>query len=279
MLRDFYIVHRRKPSLFDAQGAPLWSTCLRHVAFVAPGFVHTDADEVFAEQDAYKFLLEVVCGLQSPVWGETEVFGQFKEFSQQWVQTEPRRQTLVQKILNDAKAIRTQYLRHLGTQSYGGWVRKHLRSPQVHVLGGGILTREILPYLQKLKVEIVLHVRSPGKIDFFDGPVMNIKDGKFTGGAVIVAAPLSAAEIASWLGHSVAPTQLFDMRDDSATAPVQVSSATQAFLLRDIFAQIEKTKALLVPRLAQVQREISSRSARAAEKSLLRPLGWDDLCA
>ena len=42
--------------------------------------VISSADEVFTGQNAYVFLLEVVCGLKSPILGETEVHGQYREF-------------------------------------------------------------------------------------------------------------------------------------------------------------------------------------------------------
>jgi hypothetical protein len=38
--------------------------------------------EVFRGQQAYRFLLEVICGLNSPIVGKTAVMGQFKEFLQ-----------------------------------------------------------------------------------------------------------------------------------------------------------------------------------------------------
>src|SRR5262245_56244792 len=70
-----------------------WKTCLRRILFLntnencalieaaESGQLLEPTVEVFRGQDAYRFLLEVICGLNSPIVGETAVMGQFKEFS------------------------------------------------------------------------------------------------------------------------------------------------------------------------------------------------------
>ncbi len=288
MIQDLRIIHRRKPSQFCAtefSGIPVWSTCLRSLAFV-PGDFSAPlevSDEVYAGQEAYQFLLEIACGLHSPILGETEVFGQFKVFSQEWLKAQPGRATLVQRILNDAKAIRSEHLSGLGNQSYGSWVRKNLQDKRVHILGAGILAREILPYLVKQGRDVVLHVRDITKIDFFSGSVHEISQNAFDHGAVLVAAPMSRDEIVRWLqgcdrvGQAV-PSQIFDLRETSSSDGLELKTKTH--LLSDIFEQIEHTKKLLLPRIEKVREEIRSRGEKAAEHfSLHRPKGWDDICA
>jgi glutamyl-tRNA reductase len=276
MIQDFYIVHRHKPKPFVDASCPVWSTCLRSLAFTTPAFASAIGDELYSHRQAYKFLLEVICGLHSPIVGETEVFGQFKTFSHEWVKADPRRAGLVQRLLNDAKAIRSQYLSHLGTQSYGSWVRKNLTSKRVHIVGAGSLAREILPYLLKQERDVVLHVREIAKVDFFQGEIRSFKDSAFDHGAVIVAAPLKASELSAWLGTRTAE-QVFDLRDTSSDDPLKTKAQTR--VLKDIFAQIEKTKSLLQPRLVEVRREVEERCEKVADHSVLRPQGWDDLCA
>lgn len=276
MLNDFYILHRHKPNLIAHGQFPLWSTCLRSLAFsknlrAAPG------DEIFTQTAAYRFLLQVICGLQSPILGETEVFGQFKKFSQEWLALEPQRAPLVQRLLSDAKAVRTQYLRDLGTQSYGSWVRTHLRPERVHFLGAGQLAREIYPYLEKQQREIVLHARTAQTVisDSFPVPVRAVAERAFDHGALIVAAPLTAHEIAHWLGNAQ-PAQIIDLRDCSSEDRLAYPGVV---VLKDIFSHIEKTRRALQPRVEKAQLEIAQRSERAAARPLVRPQGWDDLCA
>ena len=278
MLQDLRIVHRLKPHAFaSATTAPVWATCLRSLAFGDASLAVEAGDEIYSQEAAYKFLLEVACGLKSPIVGETEVFGQFKIFAQEWIRLEPKRAGLVQRILSDTKAIRNQFLTGMGVQSYGSWVRSKLSQNRVHILGGGQLVNEIYPYLAKQKREILLHLRSVQKVALA-APKVAISDMAFDGGVVIVAAPMSSHEILAWLDGKT-PDQFIDLRDNSNEDRVIFTRKVKTHLLIDIFNEIEKTKTLLAPRLEGVQREIRERSERAATQSLIRPQGWDDLCA
>src|SRR3989475_6294583 len=72
-----------------------WQTCLRRILFLNSndnravieaaevGKAVPPTVEVFRAQEAYRFLLEVICGLNSPIVGETAVMGQFKKISLQ----------------------------------------------------------------------------------------------------------------------------------------------------------------------------------------------------
>ncbi len=280
MIQELNIIHRRKPHTFTSNGEiPVWATCLRSLAFAPAELEARRADdEVYSDNSAYRFLLEVVCGLHSPVVGETEVFGQFKVFSQEWLKADPRKAPLVRQILSDAKAIRNQYLRDLGAQSYGSWVRKNLKAPRVHILGAGILVREILPYLVKEGREVVLHARDVKKIDFHAGEICEwLSKPLEEGAAVLVAAPVGAREIEPWLTRT--PCQIFDLREDSNRDVICAPGPTELLTLHGIFNEIEQTKGRLQPRLEEVRREIRERSEKAAHRSVLRPLGWDDICA
>ena len=274
MLHDFHIVHRLKPARFsEASEIPVWATCLRSLAF-APGPVEiSDADELYARGDAYRFLLEVVCGLKSPILGETEVFGQFKQFSQEWLKIEPQRASLVQKILTDAKSVRSQYLIELGVQSYGSWIRHNLQGKRAHFLGAGQMVREILPYLRKKGCAIEIHTRDPRKYIDFNAHALSA--GRFDRGALIVAAPMGADDIVKWLAGRT-PDQVIDLRDDSSIDRLDLGVKTVR--LSDIFSEIAVTRAKLQPRLEAAQKAIHECSQRAASLAIVRPQGWDDLC-
>src|SRR6185436_7957636 len=149
-----------------------WQTCLRRILFLNARdnqdileTIETDGllppiVEVFRGQQAYRFLLEVICGLNSPIVGETAVMGQFKDFLQNakfpntsWGNFLRR---LATNLMIDAKSVRTRHLQSLGSQSYGSLVRQHVKGlPAVAVLGSGKLAREILPWLiGKTKVRV-----------------------------------------------------------------------------------------------------------------------------
>lgn len=257
----------------------VWETCLRSIAFTAdPDQVDlADHDELFVSHHAYEFLLEIICGMQSPIVGETEVFGQFKNFAKEWQRLEPQRASLIQRLFADAKEIRSRFLCGLGTQSYGGWLKRNMNSRQIHIIGGGQLAQEISPYLLKSSDALTLHVRTPGKMTVKGALVKSLSEKAFDGGGVVIAAPVSAREIEAWFS-GIIPKEIFDLRAESATDPLAVPHG-RVQALADIFAEIEQTKARLLPIIDQVKREISARGERLAALSVVRPQGWDDICA
>lgn len=277
MLKDLCLYHRRKPHGSSSVPGLTWETCLRSITLVSPevpALINAVDGEVFREGDAYRFLLEIICGLHSPILGETEVFGQFKVFAKQWVKAEPHKASLVQRLFADAKAIRTRHLAHLGSQSYGGWLKKNVRENTVHILGAGQLAREILPYLVKAGKSVTVHVREPARAAFPGIEVRNLKDQKFSGGALIVAAPLKASDIEAW--YIQPPARIYDLRDNSSEDALPGS---QNVVLKDIFGQIESTKVRLKPVVEKVKAEISHLTYRLASEVQVRPQGWDDICA
>src|SRR5262245_24041954 len=97
------------------------STCLREVriavlpADVAPSQVEGATDyEVHGGADAYRFLLQLACGLESEIAGETEIFGQIK---QAWRDYEATHATearalrpWMQRLLQDTKEVRSEHV-------------------------------------------------------------------------------------------------------------------------------------------------------------------------
>ena len=88
MLDQFAVIHipgSRKsetPAFFnESEGWILWRTCLRSIWMgLSPNGISdlplgplADSVETYTGEAAYGFLLEVVCGLHSPLAGETEV--------------------------------------------------------------------------------------------------------------------------------------------------------------------------------------------------------------
>jgi glutamyl-tRNA reductase len=237
-----------------------------------------DGDEQFHGEEAYRFLLEIICGIHSPIIGETEVLGQFKRFAQDWVRLSPKRATLVQRLFADAKQIRESYLKNLGHQSYGSWVRKNLRCDRVHILGAGHLAQEVVPYVLKRAIEVTVHARNESKVGWHSGPVRSLSEKAFAGGgALVIAAPMSAAEVREWMGGRPVE-QIFDLRETSVSDPLELPGV-RCHGLHDIFTQIEETRRQLEPLVEQVRREIRQRGVVAGQAAQVRPQGWDDLCA
>ena len=133
-----------------------FATCLRSIV-ISEDFGLPDVledYEFYQGRQAYGFLLEVVCGLHSPMIGETEIFGQFKDFvCKNKNEFNSEMNHIVSHLLQEAKKIRNDFLQNLGCTSYGSLLRKHLRSGNrdIHMIGAGSLSQDILPWFYKIK--------------------------------------------------------------------------------------------------------------------------------
>jgi glutamyl-tRNA reductase len=245
--------------------------------------------EVFREEKAYQFLLEVVSGLQSPMVAETEVFGQFKTFFDQalaergsdWVF-----RPVMERLLADVKMIRQKHLEGLGGQSYGSLARKHLNDfRQVGIVGAGNLTREILPWFAKKDLGVRVYCRNPLKAGDLanEFPAVEVVDlitpTTFAEDALILAAPVSSEWFSQWQAdHFPKLKAVLDLRGECTTDPL----SSPNFLvtnLTEFFAQIEANRQSTEAAVASAHLEINNIMAQIGKAVRNRPFGWDDLCA
>jgi glutamyl-tRNA reductase len=273
-----------------------WQTCLRRVSLLHKSTsasllpaVH-ETSEIFEGKDAYNFLLEVVCGLRSPLIGETAVMGQFREFcahakfpASEWGWFLRK---LTSDVLVDAKRVRYRHLEGLGSQSYGGMVRQHLKNiPSVFVLGAGQLAQEILPWLMG-KTDVTVFYRNAMRAECLLKDYPQLRLAQFTEAAhvenresaIVIAAPLSAKEIESWIGLQSTPfVKALDLRGEAESDPFQPSFPI--LRLSEMFAALKNERPKVAARLAAARAEISKAGQRLAEQAQFRPFGWEDLCA
>jgi hypothetical protein len=167
-LSDLIVLNRKGASGPAAGSAgPLHSacgisTCLREVRVAAlPAELHpsatesaTDGFERFRGVDAYRFMLLLACGLESEIAGETEILGQIKdawrEHESADVQAATALRPWMQRLLQDTKEIRSEYVVGLGSATYGSLVRRLLGTEPdgtTLLLGAGQLAEAVLPYL------------------------------------------------------------------------------------------------------------------------------------
>jgi glutamyl-tRNA reductase len=120
---------------------------------------------VLRDQEAYSFLLEVICGLKSKLLGETEIVSQFKNAFHEYSSNQLRDRRLIRllnKIFQDAKTIRTMYLLGLRQKSYAAMVNHYLiqaDAKEVVILGSGLLAQNLIRQLHK-KFRISLCARN-----------------------------------------------------------------------------------------------------------------------
>lgn len=122
--------------------------------------------------DAYEFLLRVACGLESAIIGETDVFGQIKKSWREFEKKAPDEAAAlrpwIQKLFEDTKWIRKEFIQGLGGKSYGSLVRKILplkAGEKILIVGAGQLARSMVPYF--LENPLVLWNRTPENLKNF----------------------------------------------------------------------------------------------------------------
>ena len=142
----------------------VFDTCQRRIAIFngsRPKSVSIQGTKVqlFRGVEAYEFLLRFICGLESSLPGETEVFGQFKEAWRTYGRANRaplvlELQSWIQQLFKDAKKIRAEHLLDLGSASYAGLARKELEpndGDSVLVMGAGTLAQSVLTLFKKQK--------------------------------------------------------------------------------------------------------------------------------
>lgn len=137
---------------------------------------------------AYKFLLETICGLKSRILGENEIVGQFKQSYSDFLELphhNPHIMPILEKLLKDAKEVRTKYLLEIGQLSYAGITRKLLmnkapKRSEVLILGSGQLAEDTIKLLGR-HFQVVLSARNQTKVAALisSHPQYNIKTIKW----------------------------------------------------------------------------------------------------
>lgn len=297
MTQDFLVLHRTGPERYQlAAEAEAFSfmTCLRHVVI---GDTHEIADlasqggDLLRGEEAYRFVLEVICGLHSPLIGETEVAGQFKNTVASYsYPATPWGSALAKTfkaLFEDAKKIRDAHLKDLGSQSYGSVLRREVRGlREIHMLGAGHLVQEILPWVMKDSLKITLHVRDVARAR--EGLAAKLSADQLArvsvvavgshavGGALVVAAPVASSEIAAWAGD--APVAFVaDLRADSSVD--KLNSFTRVLELGEFMSRLSENQSVLQERKRLALVAISKAALERARTVEYRPFGWEDVCA
>jgi len=279
---DFSVVQSAPGQGGAVAGAVVWRTCLREIAFVANGAAVPDAAAAFHDEAAYTHLLEVICGLASPIVGETEVMAQFKAFA---ATLPPEFADLRQtsgRLLLDARTVRTRYLTGLGSRSYGSAVRRHVRDcTRVSLVGTGLLAQEILPFLteagrvvdvwgRRESVDWNLANATYRTLDSAVGPAL---EGRC---AIVIAAPLPTADVARLQQRYAEVVKAVDLRGESHLAP---PTGMPVVTLADVFSEIEAAAETSARQAAAARAAIRDCARAFTTRAKLNPSGWHDLCA
>lgn len=294
MAESIAVLNAKPGRNFAAQfpQALVWKTCLREIAILDVRHFRSEdllaGDELYTREDSYRFLLEVICGLHSPVLGETEVLGQFKSFAQRAMEGPAARCTApwIQRLIADAKRIRTNHLTGLGGRSYGHLAHSNLAAcSRIIVLGAGHLAQEVLPWFSDHRVEVfcrrpeaaseLTSRHAEARIHSMDDSI----SAENTATGLIIAAPMSAAEIADWVrDRAVTIETIVDLRGESPNDPLAIASV-RVIHFQDILDDLETNCRFANGRVERARREIQQKALEFWDRYEIRPFGWEDLCA
>ncbi|WP_415064156.1 hypothetical protein [Bdellovibrio sp.] len=299
-MEDILLVHRKSNRNFSEslQDAAIWKTCLRKILFCTEtelndfsDLIEVD-DQVLRGEKALSLLLEILCGLHSPIVGETEVFGQFRNFVDSRKQLQDPLFADHQKWLNfvmaEVKRTRAEHLVGMGSQSYGSLLRRYTKEVEsVTICGSGHLAQEILPWLAHKKSMQVL-CRDVTKLQDFAAKYNNLSlttynDSYIHGEAMVIAAPLTDTRILELMNRQeTRPQAVFDLRgeENNLASLLATQFPHVSFMgLHQFFAEIEETKKETQTKLEALKAHLLERALTFTQRTELRPLGWDDICA
>ncbi len=277
------VIHRPRGTTAPALAGTVWSTCLRELAFVP----YADADQALAErtlvgEEAYALVLEIVCGLRSPLVGETEVQAQFKAFlSSLDPSTHGWLLQFGQRILADAKSIRHEYLQGLGVGGYGRLALRGAAGARLAIVGAGALAQDILDHAGTGRAIDVWRRRNGDDLLVASGTCRRLliqdadAEPRLTGStSLIVAAPVQADALDRIAACYLELADIVDLRaSDEVTDVVPRVPRTR---LTDLLAHLETSRPKPV---ALARAAIRERARTFGIRCQLRPFGWDDLCA
>lgn len=307
-MEDILLVHRKSNLNFgdnlpqdfahSLQDAAIFKTCLRKILFCTEAELNNYADvlqkedQILRGESALALLLEILCGLHSPIVGETEVFGQFRNFIESRKQMGDTlfgdHQKWLQFVFAEVKKTRAEHLVGIGSQSYGSLLRRYAKDVEdITICGSGHLAQEILPWLAHKKSMQVL-CREASKMEAFAAKYNNLAVNTYTdsyvhGEAMVIAAPLTDTRILELMSRQdVRPKYVFDLRGEENNLQALIATHfphVSLMGLHQFFAEIEENKKETDLKILALKQSLLDKALAFMQRTELRPLGWDDLCA
>jgi len=258
---------------------------LREVLFFDDADAAVSAGEPILEGDAYRLLLEIICGLRSPMLGETQVMGQFKAFLATLDDRHGPLRKVGQRLLGEARRISERHLRHLGSRSYGSATYRRVAGcPRVAVIGTGALSVELIKYIADGTCDVDQWGRRlPADVAGRDG-VSYRQLGDAGGGpltdvaaALVVAAPVPSVIVDAVARRYPGLRRVVDLRSETDLGPLDVTAPVVT--LAEIFSEVETARRDAVQHIEAARAGVARLSREYELRDELRPFGWDDLCA
>ncbi len=242
-----------------------------------------DRWEMKTGYEAYRLLLEIISGLKSKLFGETEVLAQFRKRFQEVPDAAfgEYLAKLKDNLIEDCRTLRSGYLQNLGEQSYGGLADKYLSdakltSSEVALLGTGQLAEKILPWLSQSGRKAKIVGRNPDRLErlsaISNSPFHLLEDWSPAGEAWVIAAPMN---LSPWMDKLVPGNLVLDFREE----PLETSWPSDVIYIS--FAEMLSSLKETEERTRKVREELKSVLDDLLEERELEShqfvFGWDDL--
>jgi glutamyl-tRNA reductase len=215
--------------------------------------------------------------------GETQVMGQFKSFLTTLDRNQAWLNRLGQRLLADARDVRSSHLQGLGSRSYGSAVRRYLSTARQAVLvGTGKLANDVLPFLlddDRTVDQWGRAVESPSKaaVTYRTLDVVESAQVSAHASVLIIAAPVASEIVERIAARYAGLVSIIDLRGELGSAPIR--AAVPVVTLAQLFAEMSAANGFALRHVEAARADIASRSRRYELRDELRPFGWDDLCA
>lgn len=286
MLDDLVLLHTNKNlnSIKWPQSGLKVKTCMRaYVVINRQELANSFSDWDFYEgQEAYSYLVEILCGLHSRVFGETEVFGQFKKA---WMEQQSQIQCVsikkvVHWLLEDVKKLRNQYISAVCLNSYGSVARKVLTTDSVDCFGTGQLAASIVPWLKEQDLSVYGSFQNKEITKYCDVKSYDHYTATQQKASLIIATNMSDKRIGDLLDNKSSYQLILDLREQSNNENACLLALTKEYIplkgFFDYFQGAESKKKNAKERIfAAMKSLVQSRYYQ----QIIRPFGWDDLCS
>lgn len=307
MIEGLRVYHLKKATALTIGPMPVFAdafsldTCQRRLIVSyhdLPRFKIEGFDCSFG-QSAYEFLLRFASGLESEVIGEADVFGQLKDawknFSANSLQQSRKYSPLFQKVFEDTKEIRSNYLQGTGSQSYGSLVRRFLASSEVQLnlslIGAGKIAQSILPWLSGYRLTIwnrsaerLIEFENERKERGLDSGHVLVgetqeKTAWLASAQVVVCIPVDSKKDSERLKWAEEKTVIHLGGNRAETrAWKEALGEERFFCLEDLFEVLNRQGSARDEMVMRARRACQERAQlRALGGSLSLPHGWEDL--
>ena len=291
MWASLVILHSQKENRFKGEIEELvgWHTCMRSIyigdqrLIPMSAFYSLSDYEIYTGYKAYSVLLEIVCGIRSKLFGETEIQYQFNErFSKKNLPNSPFTESLLKlknQILEHVKQIRSEFIKGKGRLTYGGIADSLLPGDtSVAILGTGQLSESMIVHLLKKNRKITVVGRNTERLDFlkkkFNVKTSDYSNFKVESHSIVIANPYVPEDLHEQLSYN---SIVLDFRGEKVEIEQFNHPKIKYYSFEYILNQIQKTKDNENILKSIVLKRILELTNERENQVIQYPNGWDDI--